>query len=216
MPEAAIKKCTKCGKTLARNEFSKDSRKRDGLQCKCKACNAVYRAANSEKIAEYQIGYRVASREKATEYNKAYRAANRDNIAAREAEYRKANREQIAAYKADYHASNRENKASYDSKYRAANQEACRIYKQNRRARKKENGGMISPGIVTRLLKLQMGKCPCCGKPLGDDYHLDHIVPLSLGGLNTDDNIQLLRSTCNLQKSRKHPIDFMRQRGFLL
>lgn len=35
-------------------------------------------------------------------------------------------------------------------------------------------------------------------------------------GTNTDDNIQLLRKLCNLQKSAKHPVDFMQQRGFLL
>jgi 5-methylcytosine-specific restriction endonuclease McrA len=45
---------------------------------------------------------------------------------------------------------------------------------------------------------------------------MDHIIPLALGGANTDDNIQLLRATCNLQKHTKHPIDFMQQRGYLL
>jgi 5-methylcytosine-specific restriction endonuclease McrA len=45
---------------------------------------------------------------------------------------------------------------------------------------------------------------------------MDHIVPLISGGTNTDDNIQLMRSRCNQQKSAKHPIDFMQSRGFLL
>jgi 5-methylcytosine-specific restriction endonuclease McrA len=45
---------------------------------------------------------------------------------------------------------------------------------------------------------------------------MDHIIPLALGGTNTDDNIQLLRAKCNKQKGAKHPIDFMQQRGFLL
>lgn len=55
-----------------------------------------------------------------------------------------------------------------------------------------------------------------CGKPLGDAYHLDHVMPLALGGSNTDDNMQLLRDRCNLQKHAKHPVDFMQERGFLL
>lgn len=42
------------------------------------------------------------------------------------------------------------------------------------------------------------------------------IVPLALGGTNTDGNMQLLRSTCNQKKHAKHPVDFMQQRGFLL
>jgi len=41
-------------------------------------------------------------------------------------------------------------------------------------------------------------------------------MPLALGGANADDNIQLLRSTCNQQKHAKHPVDFMQQKGFLL
>jgi 5-methylcytosine-specific restriction endonuclease McrA len=45
---------------------------------------------------------------------------------------------------------------------------------------------------------------------------MDHIVPLYLGGLNVDSNIQLLRAKCNLQKNKKHPVDFMRSKGFLL
>ena len=53
-------------------------------------------------------------------------------------------------------------------------------------------------------------------KPLGNDYHLDHINPLALGGSKTDEKIQLLRATCNLQKNAKHPVDFMQSRGFLL
>ena len=38
----------------------------------------------------------------------------------------------------------------------------------------------------------------------------------ALGGLNADSNMQLLRAECNLQKSAKHPVDFMQSRGFLL
>ena len=100
------------------------------------------------------------------------------------------------------------------AKWREANPESRRIYQQNRRER--ANGGKLSHGIAAKLFNLQRGKCTCCGKPLGNDFHLDHIVPLSLGGTNTDDNMQLLRARCNLQKNKKHPVDFMQLRGFLI
>lgn len=91
------------------------------------------------------------------------------------------------------------------------------IYEQNRRARIRDAGGKLSHGLTERLFKLQRGRCACgCKQPLGDDFHRDHIVPLTLGGTNTDDNIQLLRSQCNNQKYNKHPIEFMQQKGFLL
>lgn len=102
-------------------------------------------------------------------------------------------------------------------KWRADHPEAVRTIRQNRRARKLAAGGTLSTDIAERLLKLQRGKCACgCDQPLGDDYHLDHRMPLALGGTNTDDNMQLLRKRCNLQKHAKHPVDFMQSRGFLL
>ena len=86
----------------------------------------------------------------------------------------------------------------------------------NRRARMLEVGGKLSSGLSGRLFKLQRGKCACCKLPLGDDYHLDHIIPIDLGGANEDWNIQLLRAKCNCQKHNTHPIDFMQSKGFLL
>ena len=77
-------------------------------------------------------------------------------------------------------------------------------------------GGVLTLGLSLRLFQLQKGKCACCKKPLGSNYHMDHIMPLALGGTNTNDNIQLLRARCNLQKQAKHPVDFMQQRGYLL
>lgn len=115
-------------------------------------------------------------------------------------------------YAADWRRAN----PDYERNRRAANPNAARIKNNNYRARKRENGGMLSKDIAQKLLILQRGKCACCGKPLGKNYHLDHIVPVAKGGSNTDDNIQLLRSTCNHEKSAKDPIKFMQERGFLL
>lgn len=152
----------------------------------CKPCSAVYYAANREK-----------------------------EIAASLARYA-ANREIVKAKNAAWYAANRELSNAKTAAWRAANPEKRRIHGQNRKARKRANGGKLSIGLSARLFKLQRGKCTCCGQPLGDDFHLDHIVPLALGGSNTDDNIQLLRQRCNLKKSSKHPVDFMQSRGFLL
>ena len=149
-------------------------------------------------------------------YKATWSAANRDKLNAKSAAWKAANPEKVKASKAGYQLANREKVNAQINAWRKANPEAMRIICQNYRSRKRANGGTLSKGLAENLFKLQKGKCPCCHQPLGNDYHLDHIVPMALGGSNTDDNIQLLRATCNHQKHAKHPIDFMQQRGFLL
>lgn len=163
--------------------------------------NAAYRAENKEKIKTSDAAYYEKNRAEINARNRAYAAANKSKINERISVWRRLNPEKTKLYCAVY---------------RAENSGKWRVYNQNRRALKKANGGCLSGGIVQKLLVLQKGKCVCCGKSLGNNYHLDHIMPLSLGGANEDSNVQLLRQECNNQKHSKHPIDFMRQRGKLL
>lgn len=167
----------------------------------CKPCSKAYSAY-----------YQKVNREKVNAQIYAWNAVNREKVNARTAAWKLANPEKIKTYV----AANSEKLKAQSIAWRKANPKAVRIFYQNRLARKRENGGTLSKGLSAKLFALQKGKCPCCKQPLGDNYHLDHVIPVALGGSNTDDNIQLLRSTCNHQKSAKHPIDFMQQRGFLL
>lgn len=76
----------------------------------------------------------------------------------------------------------------------------------HRRALKLGSGGRLSPGIKETLFKKQRGKCVYCRVDLTTVVpHLDHRMPLTLGGSNTDDNIQLLCPFCNLSKKNTHP-----------
>lgn len=55
------------------------------------------------------------------------------------------------------------------------------------------------------VISRERGKCADCGKDLiqelEDNYHFDHILPLSKGGTNDLSNLQLLCGPCNLTKS---------------
>lgn len=184
-----MKTCTKCGETKPTTEFHKNSSKRDGLYYHCKLCSR-----------EARVNRYNANSEKAKQSAAAYRSAKP---------------EKVKATKAAWAKSNPEKKRSSCAKWRAANKLARRILDNNRNARKREAGGKLSKGIAERLFKLQRGKCACCGVKLTDN-HLDHVIPIALGGPNEDWNMQLLCAPCNLSKHAKHPIDFMQQRGFLL
>lgn len=179
---------------------------------KAKTTKAAYYAKNTEKIKVYLASWYAENTEYQKSKVRAYRTANLGKIKA----YLDANSNKIRFRGAAYRAANVRNRRVVWSAWAKANPEARRINSQNRRSRKRSAGGRLSRGLTMRLFKLQKGKCPCCNQPLGDDYHLDHITPLALGGSNTDDNIQLLRAICNQQKHAKHPVDFMQSRGFLL
>ena len=54
-------------------------------------------------------------------------------------------------------------------------------------------------------------KCQCCGiKPLKNNdviLHIDHIIPHSLGGSDSIDNLQVLCDKCNISKRNKFIIN---------
>lgn len=89
--------------------------------------------------------------------------------------------------------------------WRTANKDKVRESERAKEARRRGAVGKLSKGIERRLFAEQNGLCVCCGRDLGDNYHLDHIMPLALGGTNTDDNVQLLLAECNLRKGAMHP-----------
>lgn len=188
-----MKTCARCGEAKSEAGFSKDASRRDGLQPYCKACNAVYKSANRDRTSDTMGAYRAAK----PGYQAAWRSANPEKIKTQRAAWLSAN-------------------PGYQASHRAHNRESYITYKYRRRYRELKTGGRLSKGLADKLFALQRGKCACCHKSLEDGYHMDHIMPLALGGPNEDTNIQLLCPFCNLSKSAKDPVEFMQQRGLLL
>lgn len=214
-----MKICKKCGGT------EKDTRG------SCRLCarrnENSRRAANPEKYRAACVAWKAKNKEKVREYNSKWNSVNRDiklegiatwrakNIS-HEKKYAFDNRVKILAKGREWVKNNPEKVKRSRERWKSANPDILKRQSQNRRARKRSVGGTLSKDISEKLFKLQKGKCACCGKPLGNNYHMDHIMPLALGGANEDWNIQLLTQRCNNQKYTKHPIDFMQERGFLL
>lgn len=216
-----MKNCPKCSEIKLDAEFYKNERMRDGLSSLCKSCikgnSAKWSAENPEKRRVYHTVWYLKNKDKNKESTAKWRAKNPDKYKANNAKFYADNKEKRREYNAKWREANPEKVKAKVAAWQAANPEARRIIRNNRRASKLDNGGKLSKGLSEKLFKLQRGKCACgCKQPLGDNYHLDHIMPLALGGANVDSNIQLLRQRCNLQKHAKHPVDFMQQRGFLL
>lgn len=199
---------------------------------KIKAYEAAYRIANRDRRNAASASYYASHKDSEKEKAAARWLKNRDEYLAKGAEWRRlnpekaraasfrwaaANPDRVKANKTAWASRNKERISLLGAKWRRDNNDKTRLAKHNRRARIKDVGGRLSPGLADRLFTLQSGKCACgCKQPLGTDYHLDHIMPLALGGSNTDSNIQLLRASCNHKKSAKHPVDYMQSKGFLI
>lgn len=158
---------------------------------------AKYREDNYERLrAEWTGAY-----QRRKDYFDQYNRENRDRIRARRLAWTQANSDRIKELNAIWTQNNLDRH---------------RVHQHKRRARLR-SGGSLSLNIIEQLLVRQRGRCACCGIRLRGAYDLDHIIPLALGGSNTDDNVQLLTPQCNRQKGAKHPIEFMQQRrGMLL
>jgi len=191
-----VRTCKKCGS----NDFVKH-----GKSTQCRICaNARLRAwadRNPEKIKQYKLTDQKKNPDRDCIRAKKYYQNNKEKVNKRDAEYRKLNKEKIKKKKIEWILQN---------------SDRHRIYAHNRRAKIRESGGKLSVGLADRLFILQKGKCACCGKKLGKNYHLDHIMPIDLGGENIDSNIQLLTTTCNIKKKNKHPVAYMQSKGYLL
>lgn len=172
---------------------------------KCRYCvqkrNAEYQARNPDKLVAYRArqdkkekaakfsAWAKANAEKLAASRRAWRAANKDIVKAGKAKWNAANKGRNTATKAAYRVANREKVAAIQTAWHAAHPDARRVYQSKRRARKTEAGGSLSVGLTEKLFDSQRGKCACCGLALGDDYHLDHRMPLALGGQNVDGNM---------------------------
>ena len=89
---------------------------------------------------------------------------------------------------------------------------------QVHRARKRDQFvSEVSAEDMERMMREQGGACAArgCGRMLSEGRHLDHIMPLKLGGTHEPSNVQLLCPTCNMEKGSKDPVAWAIERGGL-
>ena len=190
------KLCRTCNEEKPLGGFSKNARAKDGLQSKCKACNAAsqkaWAEANPEKIAASQKAYREANPEKIAADHKAWREANKEKAAASQKAWKDANPEKVAAS---------------DKAWREANKEKIAAHSATRRAAKLQR----TPPWLTKEHHDQITSIYAererITKATGIDHHVDHILPLQgkdVCGLHVPWNLRVITAEDNLSKSNKH------------
>jgi 5-methylcytosine-specific restriction endonuclease McrA len=180
------------------------------------ARNREYASRNKEAAAARNRRYRQQNQETIQSRQSAYRQANHERLMEKHREWRKLNEAAQVAKRREYYLSIKDSHNRYSAEYYRNNPVRVNAIRAARRARELNAEGRYTQEDIEFLLVMQGKQCACCRESIATKYHVDHVVPLSAGGSNYRSNLQLLCPPCNLQKSSKHPIEFMQQRGFLL
>jgi 5-methylcytosine-specific restriction endonuclease McrA len=219
------KVCTKCGVELPATPefFGPHAHGRYGLHPRCRKCRAedarLYRQAHPEISREYARRYRREH----PEVRAAYYESRREALAEYDHHRYQNNREAKLAHNRRYHQENREAVARRNRLHRQYNHQAIlerdrlryesdpdrfRSYSRNRHARKRNAPGSHTAADIAAQRTRQKGRCYWCGEKVGRHYHVDHVVPLALGGSNGPENLVIACAHCNLSKGATHPMDF--------
>lgn len=147
--------------------------------------------------------YYVKNKEHVLSVCKNYYAENKGVISVKAQAYREKNKRKISCRIKKWWGDNHEKRS---------------VYKNNYRARKLDNGGTHNYLDIKALILSQKSKCKYCEAELiltgCGKYHVDHRMPLKLGGSNSSENLQLLCKTCNLKKGAIDPDKYEERIGF--
>ena len=186
--DETLRKCCKC-----KEDIPKDIKS-------CIPCRKLY-------MIEYKKQNRKILLKNKIIYGKRYREEHKVDITIYNKIYCTKKAKEISLYQAGWYIENKNAVNKRNLKWQQENRDKTRVYWHNRNDKIGKN--KLSPKLKDSLYLIQHGLCACCGEILTDSYELDHIMPIKLGGLNIDSNIQLLNKICNRRKSFKHPDDYM-------
>ena len=193
-----MKICTKCNQHKLLHEFGNHLTSRDGIRASCKTCENTYSKSRRygpkrEELLELDrvrvAIYRKNNPDKPIETKRKYYATDKG---------KESKRREEQAYKAS-------GKRKLSELRRASNKlSEARVQARLRYAHKKrsaaKNMGELDTLVLTEAVSLMRLR-----KSMSNtDWHVDHIIPVSKGGLTVHDNLQVVPALWNRQKSNKH------------
>jgi hypothetical protein len=163
-----------------------------------------WRMANKERVKQWV----EKNKEKIKQKSKAWRAANPDKV---------------KKYKTIEYINNKNKRIAKVNEWQASNQDRVKSYRTNHKAMRRKAVGKHTAKEIKDLMNRQGNKCAECKcnisikkTPKIAHAHLDHIVPISIGGSNLIKNLQYLCLGCNLSKGALDPLEWAKRNNRLL
>ena len=113
------------------------------------------------------------------------------------------NKEKIIKRGTDYHFANPERVAKGKKRWKQANKNKVNAYSGQRRAQKLQaTVSWADKEAIQRMYTIAVW----CSKNLGEDYHVDHVIPLQgekICGLHVEYNLDVITATENSEQTQQ-------------
>ncbi|AXH72170.1 MAG: HNH endonuclease [Siphoviridae sp. ctdc_1] len=224
-----MKRCKCCDNERPISDFYRDVKKKDGLDIYCKECTRQrvnswreknrdrylqncknYYSENREEISLKSAVYRSENKEQIRRSDEKYRSQNRDKKNAQQKFYRSQNKDVISERNRKYKLENPEKIKQKNRNYVARNPEKARLWAvNNQHKRRSYKKSSLKSSELKEWLVSQPKVCLYCRCECEQNFHIDHITPLSKGGLHEIQNLTISCEWCNCHKSNKSVEEFI-------
>lgn len=204
---------TKCGKECsATKEFFHKGNGEFGLHCWCKKCRKEWQQLEGkESHRKASKEYYQRNRRKIIRYNKKWWRENKESCKRSCRKWYENNKKEISIVNGEWYKSNgkqyyQDNKKRINNickKWKESNKDKITNMNARRRACKLDQTPLLTAEEKQHIQEIYSIRAFMNLGNKNIKWHVDHIIPLSKGGLHHPDNLQILEASANLRKGAK-------------
>jgi len=200
-----FKTCLACDTAKPTNDFAKNKAKGDGLQYRCKACCAVYRAENKEKVQAQKKEHYYKNKERLLAEKRSSYQEKAGTKRMYQRLYFAKNRETVLAKNKLFHENNPDYYAEFRKRF-PAKVNAKEVRRKTAKIQRtpswlsEEDFWVIEQAYELAAIRTKM---------FGFSWHVDHIIPLrgrTVSGFHGPNNLQVIPWRDNVLKSNIYKV----------